>query len=254
MAAVDINCDLGEGFGVYQLGDDAQMMLSISSANVACGYHAGDPLIMQRTVLLAKEHGVAVGAHPGFPDLAGFGRRNMILGTDEIYAHVLYQLGALAAFCRAAGVQLQHVKPHGQLNNMAFNDHDLAGAIVQAIYDFNPRLYVISYGGALTEEAARLGLGVAHEIYADRSYHPDGTLVSRGIPGSVIHDPDIVVDRVVTMVKRGAVVAQNGVWVPTPIDTICVHGDTPGAPLLARRIRDRLTEIGIVVTAFGQPQ
>ncbi|PSR35212.1 MAG: LamB/YcsF family protein [Sulfobacillus benefaciens] len=254
MTAVDINCDLGEAFGVYQLGDDQQMMLSISSANVACGYHAGDPRIMQRTVRMAKEHGVAVGAHPGFPDLGGFGRRNMMLGPDEIYTDVLYQLGALAAFCLAVGVEMQHVKPHGQLNNMAFANHGMAKAIVQAIYDFNPQLYVISYGGALSQEATSLGLRVAHEIYADRTYHPDGTLVSRETPGSVIHDPDIVVDRVATMVKRGAIVAQNGVWVPTPIDTICVHGDTPGAPLLAQRIRNRLAEIGIAVMAFGQPR
>ncbi|HZU13444.1 MAG TPA: 5-oxoprolinase subunit PxpA [Chloroflexota bacterium] len=244
---VDINCDMGESFGVYQIGDDEAVLPSVSSINVACGFHAGDPRVMARTVGEAAKQGVAVGAHPGFPDLAGFGRRNLTLTADEARSDVLYQIGALDAFTRAAGIPLQHVKPHGQLNNMAVTDRTLADAVIAGIRAFDPALIVISYGGELTRAAEEAGLPVAHEVYADRAYNPDGTLVSRRLPGAVIHDEEEVVRRAVQMVRTGRVRTIVGEEITLPVDTICVHGDTPGAAQLARALREGLEAAGIIV-------
>ncbi|MDA8345028.1 MAG: LamB/YcsF family protein [Thermaerobacter sp.] len=249
---VDINSDMGESFGVFRIGEDAELMRSVSSANVACGFHAGDPSVMLRTVGLAQEAGVGVGAHPGFPDRVGFGRRNLALSPDEAYSDTLYQIGALAAFCRAAGVDLQHVKPHGQLNNMAVRDAELARAIAQAVRDFREDLILISYGGELTLAAERLGVRVAHEVYADRAYNADRTLLSRSIPGSVLHDPELVVERAVRMVLDGGVHALSGEWIELQADTICVHSDTPGAASLASRLRARLAKAQIEVRPLAQ--
>lgn len=247
MPAVDINCDMGESYGVYQMGDDAKVMPCISSANVACGFHAGDPRIMRRTVELAKAHGVRIGAHPGFPDLAGFGRRNLELTYEEVRTDVLYQLGALSAFAQDAQWPLQHVKPHGQLNNMAMNHPQYADAIVDAVYGFNPELILISYGGLLMEAAIGRGLPVAYEVYADREYQADGQLVSRRVPGAVIHDVKKIMERVMRMITDQEIIAVTGERLPRKIDTICIHGDTPGADEIARRLSGFLQEHGITI-------
>ncbi|WP_053960982.1 LamB/YcsF family protein [Sulfobacillus thermosulfidooxidans] len=236
MLTIDINCDMGESFGAYTMGNDARIMPYISSANVACGFHAGDPRVMRKTVQLAKEHQVRVGAHPSFPDLVGFGRRNMLLSYEEIRSDVLYQIGALSAFAAEAKWPLQHVKPHGQLNNMAMTNPVYAEAIVDAIAAFNPELIVISYGGLLMEAAQAKGLTVAYEVYADRAYQADGQLVPRSMPGAVIHDVHQVLERVMHMITHQEIVAISGEHLPRKIDTVCVHGDTPGADEIAMRL------------------
>jgi len=249
---VDINADMGESFGAWTMGDDASLLPYISSANVACGFHGGDPRVMARTVAAAKAHGVGVGAHPSFPDLVGFGRRNMDVTAEEARTDVLYQLGALSAFCRAAGVPLQHVKPHGQLNNLAMVQRPLADAICAAVAAFDPTLIVVAYGGELARAAEAAGLTVAYEAYADRAYEPDGRLVSRREPGSVLHDPEQVVERALRMVLEQRVQARDGSWVALRVDTLCVHGDTPGAPALAARLRAALEMEGVAVRPLGQ--
>lgn len=244
---IDINSDLGESFGAYTGGDDEGILPWITSANLACGFHAGDPRVMLRTVRAAAAAGVAVGAHPGFPDLVGFGRRTMQLSMEEAYTDTLYQLGALEAITRAAGAELQHVKPHGQLNNMAVRDSDLAGAVVRAVRDFNPSLIVIAYAGELAREAEEAGLTVGREVYADRAYLADGTLQLRSEPGAVIHDPETIARRAVAVARDGRVAAVNGEEISVLADTICVHGDTPGAAVIARELRGALEEAGIRV-------
>ncbi len=245
---VDLNCDMGESFGRYRIGADEAMMPYITSANIACGYHAGDPLVMDRTVRLAAKHGVGVGAHPGFPDLMGFGRRAMQLSPEEIENCILYQVGALAAFARAAGVELVHVKPHGALYNMAARDMELARAIVHGIARFGKELIVVCLAGSTMIEAAEeAGLRVAQEGFADRAYNPDGTLQSRKEPGSVIHDPQGAAERAVAMVRDKIVVAHTGEEIPIHVDTICVHGDSPGAVQIAKTIRAELKAAGIEV-------
>jgi UPF0271 protein len=245
---VDLNCDMGESFGHYGIGADAEMMPHITSANIACGYHAGDPLVMDRTVWLAKEHGVGVGAHPGFPDLMGFGRRAMHLSPVEIENYVLYQVGALAAFARSAGVDLVHVKAHGSLYNMAAQDAVLARAIVGGVARFSRELIVVCLAGsAMIEAADEAGLRAAREGFADRAYNPDGTLQSRKVPGSVIHDAHRAAEQAVTMVRDGVVVAHTGERIPLQVDTICVHGDTQAAVDIAQVIRGQLDGAGIQV-------
>jgi UPF0271 protein len=249
--AVDLNCDLGESFGTWTLGQDAEVMASITSANIACGYHAGDPDVMRRTVRLAREAGVAVGAHPGLPDLAGFGRRDMGVRPDEVTGMVLYQLGALAAIARAEGVDLRHVKPHGALYNMAARDRALAAAIAEAVRAFDPALVLFGLAGsALVTAGEATGLRVASEVFADRSYQRDGSLSPRGTPGAIIDDSSVVAARAVDMVRDGCVTASTGERVVLRADTICVHGDTPGAAALARRLRAALEAAGIAVKAF----
>ncbi len=249
---VDLNCDLGESFGRYRIGADEALMPFITSANIACGYHAGDPLVMDRTVRLAAKHGVGVGAHPSFPDLMGFGRRTMQLAPEEIENDVLYQVGALAAFARAAGVGLVHVKPHGALYNMAAQDRELARAIVRGIARFSDDLIVVCLAGsAMIEAAAEAGLRAAGEGFADRAYNSDGTLQSRKEPGAVIHDPQAAAERAVSMVRDGVVVAHTGEEMALQVDTICVHGDTPTAVQIAQTIRDALETAGIEVKPMG---
>ena len=243
---------MGESFGTYSLGADAEVMPSITSANIACGYHAGDPAVMRRTVRLAREHGVAIGAHPGFPDLVGFGRRDMRATPEEVEGMVLYQIGALAAMARAEGMTLQHVKAHGALYNMAVRDTSLADAIAAAVRAFDPTLVFFGLAGSpMLAAGEAAGLRVASEVFADRAYLRDGQLASRQIAGSVIRDPDVVAARAVEMVRDGRVVATDGSRIAVRADTICVHGDTPGAAGLARRIRQALQDAGIDVKSVA---
>jgi UPF0271 protein len=249
---LDLNSDVGESFGAYRLGADADVMRAITSANVACGYHAGDPGVMRETVRLAKDAGVSVGAHPGFPDLVGFGRRELRASPREVEDMVLYQIGALAAIARAEGVPLAHVKAHGALYNMAARARALADAIARAVRAFDQSLVLFGLPGSellLAGQAA--GLRVASEGFADRAYAPDGSLAPRATPGSVIHDPDEVVRRALRMVTDGQVTATDGSTLTFPVDTLCVHGDTPGAAELVRLLRAGLTERGVAVGAFG---
>jgi UPF0271 protein len=247
---MDLNSDLGESFGAWKIGDDEGVLPWVTSANVAAGFHAGDPSVIRRTVARARELGVEVGAHPGFPDLVGFGRRDLAVTPDQAYCDVLYQIGAVAAFVRAQGLELQHVKPHGQLNNLAVRDRDLAEAIVAACHDFDPRLRLIAYGGELLAAAERAGVPLAREAYADRAYNPDGTLVSRRITGAVITDPGEAARRAVSLARDGGIRAVDGSWLALPTDTLCVHGDSPGAAKTAQAIRQALEEAGVPVRSL----
>ncbi len=248
MRTVDLNSDLGESFGAYTIGRDAEVIPCITSANVACGWHAGDPLIMRRTVALCKENGVAVGAHPGFPDLMGFGRRNLAASPDEVDGYMLYQLGALDACARAAGVKLQHVKPHGALYNMAGKDEKLAAAIAAAIRDFDAGLILLGLSGsAMLTEGEKAGLRVAREVFADRAYNDDGSLVSRKLPGAVITDVDEALERVLRMIEQGEVQTITGKVIPIAADSVCVHGDNAHALAFVTRIRETLEARGIAV-------
>lgn len=252
MPNIDLNCDMGESFGAYTIGADAQVMRSISSANVACGFHGGDPGVMRRTVRLAKEAGVAVGAHPGLPDLVGFGRREMRVSAQDVEDMVLYQIGALAAIAAADGVPLRHVKAHGALYNMAARDEALADAIARAVAAFDRSLvFFVLPGSDLQRAGESAGLRLALEGFADRAYEPDGSLTPRSIPGSVIHDPDEVVRRAVRMATDGRVVARSGAEIALRVDTICTHGDTPGAPELTRLLRAGLERQGIAIAPVG---
>ena len=245
---IDLNADLGESFGPWPMGQDAQLMPLISSANVACGFHAGDAGTMRKTVRLARAHGVAVGAHPGFPDLGGFGRREMSLTPQEIEDLVLYQIGALAAIAQSEGVRLQHVKAHGALYNMACQDETLAEAIAKAVRAFDPTLVLFGLpGSALLQAGLDAGLPVAAEAFADRAYHADGSLAPRSEPGSVIHEVDMVVARAVRMVCEDTVVASDGTAMRFEADTLCLHGDTPGAAVLAAAVRRGLEDAGVTV-------
>lgn len=250
MRRIDLNCDVGESFGAWTLGADADVMSSVTSANIACGFHAGDPGVMKRTVRLARDAGVAVGAHPGLPDLAGFGRREMQVTAEEAHDLVVYQIGALAAVARAEGVRLEHVKPHGALYNMAARDRRLAAAIAAAVQSVDDSLVLFGLAGStLLAAGEAAGLRVASEVFADRAYEPDGSLVSRTKEGAVVHDPSVVIERAIAMACDGQVTATDGSRVRLRADTICVHGDTPGAANLARQLRRALEEAGIAVKA-----
>ena len=249
---IDINSDLGESFGAYTIGHDAGLMTSITSANIAAGFHGGDPSVLRETIRMAKASGVAVGAHPGFPDLAGFGRRELNATPQEAEDFVLYQIAAVAGVARAEGVAVQHVKPHGALFNMAVRNGELSAAIARAVAAFDRSLILFGLPGSEILAAGRAaGLRVAAEVFADRAYEPDGSLASRRKPGSVIHDPDAVVARAVRMVKDRSVVAIDGSVVPLEADTICVHGDTPGSDVLAARIHAGFEAAGVSVRAIG---
>jgi len=249
---IDLNCDMGESFGAYRIGHDAEVMPFITSANVACGFHAGDPGVMRRTVRLAREHGVAVGAHPGLPDLVGFGRRELKIAAADLEDAVVYQVGALAAVAASEGVRLQHVKAHGALYNMAAKDAALADAIAKAVASVDRGLILFGLpGSALLSAGERHGLPVAAEAFADRAYEPDGSLVSRLKPGAVIHDPAAVVARVVRMVADGVVRAIDGTDLRLGATTVCTHGDTPGAHELVRLIREGLERAGVEVGPLG---
>ena len=252
---VDLNCDMGESFGRWELGADAAVMPHITSANIACGAHAGDTAVMRRTMRLAREHGVSCGAHPGFADLAGFGRREIPTAPAEAGDLVLYQLGALAAIAQAEGIPLAHVKAHGALYNMAARDTRLADAIAAAIAGFNRELVFFGLAGSgMLDAGRRAGLTVAAEGFADRSYEPDGSLTPRSMPGSVIHDVTEVVARAARMVREGRVRARNGSDIEIRVDTLCVHGDTPGADRLAAALRAGLEAADIDVQAVGRPR
>ena len=249
---MDLNCDMGESFGAYIIGADEQVMRSITSANVACGFHAGDPAVMRRTVRLARSAGVAVGAHPGFQDLAGFGRRDMRVTPQEAEDLVLYQIGALAGIARSEGVALRHVKPHGALYNMAVRDGALAAAIARAVRAFDRTLVLFALPGSeLLRAGEAAGLRVAAEGFADRSYEPDGSLAPRSRDGAVIHDRAAVVNRAVRMATEGKVSTIDGRDISVRVETICTHGDTPGAQDLTRAIRAGLMKAGVDVIAVS---
>jgi UPF0271 protein len=253
MTAVDLNCDVGESFGIWSVGADEAVLEHVSSANIACGFHAGDPAVMRRTVKAAFERGVSVGAHPSLPDLQGFGRRTMRVTPDEVYALMLYQMGALAGFCRALGGTLSHVKAHGALYNMAAQDPALATAIASAVRDFDPTLVLFGLAGSEVVRAGRAaGLEVANEVFADRSYQPDGSLTPRSQPNAMIGDVTAALHQVERMVREGKVRAADGTDVEIEADTVCVHGDEPGAAEFARELRALLARLGIDVRAPGQ--
>lgn len=245
---IDLNCDMGESFGAWRMGDDAAILEHVTSANIACGFHAGDPGTMRATVKAALARGVAIGAHPSFPDLQGFGRRPMTLMPEEVYDLCVYQIGALAAFARAAGGRLHHVKAHGALSNMAVREYALAEAITQAARDVDPDL--ISYAQAGTElvrAAERIGLPFASEVFADRSYQDDGQLTPRSRPGAMIENVEVSIAQVLRMVREGKVRSVSGADVAVRADTVCVHGDEPHALEFVRRLREALEREGVTV-------
>lgn len=245
---VDLNCDVGESFGRYTLGADERILPHVTSANIACGFHAGDPVIMRRTVRLALRLGVAVGAHPGFPDLVGFGRRELQAGPEEVEAMVLYQVAALAGVAAAEGGRLRHVKPHGALYNMAARDRRLADAVARGVAAAGDGLILVGLSGSCLLDAGRAaGLAVASEAFADRAYDAGGALRSRTLPGAVIGEADAVVARVLEMIRDGAVTAAGGDRVALRADTVCIHGDTPGAAALAAAVRAGLLAAGVAV-------
>ena len=250
---VDLNSDLGESFGAWRMGRDEEVLTFVSSANVACGFHAGDPLVMKRTVAAAKRAGVAVGAHPGYRDIVGFGRRAMACSPDELYADVLYQIGALRSFCEAAGIELQHVKPHGAMYNRAAKDPEEALAIAQAVKDAGEGLILLGLAGSRFDEAAaRLGVPYAAEAFADRGYRGDGTLVPRGEEGAFVRDAEEAARRVIRMVREGVVEAIDGTEVRLRPQSICLHGDSPVAVEMARTLRARLVEAGIEIVPLRE--
>lgn len=253
MYQIDLNCDLGESFGNYKIGMDEEVIPLISSANVACGYHASDPIVMQKTIAMTKKFGTAVGAHPGFPDLMGFGRRNLSVLPAEAKAYTLYQLGALDAFCRTQGVKLQHVKPHGALYNMAAKDYELARGICEAIYEFDKELIVLALsGGELVRAGEDIGLRTALEFFADRAYEEDGTLVNRRKEGAVITDENEALARVVRMIKENKLTAITGKDISIKADSVCVHGDGVKALEFVEKIREKLTDEQIAIKPLAE--
>jgi UPF0271 protein len=251
---IDLNSDVGESFGAYRIGADPELVPHVTSVNVACGYHAGDPGVMRATVRLARAAGAAVGAHPGFPDLVGFGRRELGASPRDVEDMVVYQIGALAAIARAEGVALAHVKAHGALYNMAARDRSLADAIAAAVRAVDSTLVLFGLPGSeLIRAGEAAGLAVASEGFADRAYAPDGSLASRATAGSVLHDPDVVVQRALDMIQHGRVTTVDGSPLAIRVDTLCVHGDTPGAPDLVRRLRQGLERQGIDVRPLRRP-
>ncbi len=248
---IDFNCDMGESFGMYKMGLDEEVIKHITSANIACGFHAGDPNWMRTTVKLAEEHGVAIGAHPSFPDLSGFGRRAMNASALEVKNDVIYQMGALQAFTGAK--RLQHVKPHGAMYNMAVDDQDLATAICEAVLEVDSYIVLLALAGSQWISVAEdLGLRVGREIFADRALNTDGTLVSRSKEGSVIHDIQEVVDRSLRMVTEGKAVTISGEVIDVEADSLCLHGDTPGAVDMAQALKQALVAEDVEVTPLGE--
>jgi len=251
--AVDLNSDVGESFGAWTLGDDAHVLDHVTSANVACGFHAGDPQIMLATVRAARDRGVAVGAHPGYPDLVGFGRRAMTCTPDEVYALCLYQIGALAALCRAEGVPLCHVKAHGALYNQSARDPDLARALARATRDAAPALILLGLPWSQHEVAAReTSVPFAAEAFADRAYQADGSLVARAHEGSVLHDPETIATRVIRMVTKGTVETAQGEVVTIRADSICIHGDNPAACQILETVRRALDGADVRVSPLRE--
>jgi UPF0271 protein len=250
---IDLNADVGESFGVYQLGDDRALIRCVTSVNIACGFHAGDPGVMRRTVRLAMEAGAAIGAHPGFPDLQGFGRRELNMSPREIEDVVLYQVAALAGVVAAEGARLRHVKPHGALYNTAAKNSEIARAVIAGIAAFDRSLAIVGPPDSqLAVAAAGAGLRSAAEAFADRAYRPDGSLVPRHMPGAVIDEPAMVLERALEIVRRREVTATDGSVRSIHADTICVHGDTPNASIIAAQLRRGLAEAGIRVAALDE--
>lgn len=248
MKSISLNADVGESFGAWTMGNDAALFDIVTDANIACGFHAGDPAVMTRTVAAAADKGVSIGAHPSFPDLQGFGRRRMSLTGDEVMAAVIYQLGALAGIARAAGRHVRHVKPHGALSNMASEDIGLARPIAEAIRAFDPALILIApIGSALARAGEAAGLDTAGEIFADRTYRPDGHLTPRTEPDAVIHDPVVAAAHVHAMLMAGGAIATDGTVLAAPVHSICVHGDRPDAIEIARAVRDVIRSAGFAL-------
>ncbi len=246
MISIDLNSDLGESFGRYIIGNDEKVLDHVSSVNIACGFHAGDPMVMENTVKMALEKGVAIGAHPGYPDLMGFGRRDINVTLEEARSYIIYQVGALKGFVEAYGGKLQHVKPHGALYNTAAKDYGLAKAIAEAIYDIDRELIFVGLSNSQMIEAAKdTGLRVANEVFADRAYNSDGTLVSRKLEGSVIHDTEVCRSRVVMMLKEGKVLTIDGKYIDISAETICLHGDNVKALEFAKTLKETLLSEGI---------
>jgi UPF0271 protein len=252
VAAIDLNADLGEGFGVWRLGDDDTMLGIVTSANVACGFHAGDPAGLLRVCRAAAERGVRIGAQVSYRDLAGFGRRFIDVAADDLVADVVYQIGALQAIARASGSAVSYVKPHGALYNTIVTNREQAAAVAAAVHLVEPALPVLGMAGsAFFDEAGRLGLRAVAEAFADRAYRPDGQLVSRREPGAVLHDPAAIAERVATMVTSGSVTAVDGTQIAVSVESVCVHGDSPGAVQIATAVRDRLAAAGADIRAFS---
>jgi UPF0271 protein len=249
---VDLVADLGEGFGAYTMGDDEALLDVLTSANIACGFHAGDPRIMDATVRSCAERGISAGAHPSFPDLAGFGRRAMELTAEEVRTDVLYQVGALQAFATTHGTRVSHVAPHGRLGNLVATRADYAGAVADAVSALDPSLIVLAQDGELAEAARARGVQVGIVGIADRAYADDGTLVPRTRPGAVIHDEAEIAERTVRMVTEGVVRSVGGRDIPVECDTVLLHGDTPGAVAVARKVRDELVSAGVTIAALPE--
>jgi len=254
--AIDLNCDMGESFGAYTLGMDHEAIRYITSANIACGWHAGDPLVMNRTVQMASENDVGVGAHPGYPDLLGFGRRSMDCTPEEIKNYLVYQIGALQAFCRVHGTRLRHVKPHGALYLTAVEKEDVARAVAEAIVSVDQNLMFVALAGVKGEVmrsiGREVGLHVVYEAFPDRAYTPEGALASRRIPGAVIRDPEVVAERALRMAAEGKIIATDGTVIEIEAQTLCVHGDNPAAVDLVRTIRQTLESDHILVAPMGK--
>jgi UPF0271 protein len=252
MTSIDLNADVGESFGPWRLGEDERLIPMLSSANVACGFHAGDPATIERTVAIAARAGVAIGAHPGYPDLAGFGRRDLAMPADELEAAIVYQVGAVAAFARDAGVELRHVKAHGALYNTAAHDPAIAAAVARAVRRCSRELVLFGLAGSVQLEAGReAGLVVAAEAFPDRAYEADGSLASRSRGGSVLTDSAEIAARAVAMARDGQVTARDGTVLELRADTLCLHGDTPGAADHARAVRAALEAAGVRLEAFA---
>jgi UPF0271 protein len=248
---IDLHSDMGESYGIYTIGNDEALMPHVTSISVGCGYHGGDPHVMRKTVALAKQHGVAIGAHPGFPDLIGFGRRKLEISPEEAKDYILYQTGALRAFCEAAGVPLQHVKPHGQLYNMAWKNENLARATLEAIRMIKPEpLFLALYNTIPYEMAQSMGIRVAGEYYADLDYAPDGTTFIKKVHGEI--DPKATVEKVLKMVLENKVVASDGKEIEAKGKSICLHGDSPRSPEIAQALRKELENRGVTIVPVGK--
>ncbi|WP_187431472.1 5-oxoprolinase subunit A [Roseobacter fucihabitans] len=251
MTTVDLNADMGESFGPWNMGDDAALLKTVTSANIACGAHAGDPDVMAATMRIAMENGVGIGSHPGFADLQGFGRRRMDIPRATLQNSIRYQVAASVGMAKSLGAKVRHLKVHGALANMASEDADLAADLFEAALSVDPDLIVMVLCATAQEEAVRkLGCAYAGEIFADRAYNDDATLVDRSLPGAVIHDPDLAGKRMVDMVKAGAIITESGKRIETSIDTICLHGDTPTAVQIAASVRAALEASGVEVRQF----
>jgi UPF0271 protein len=247
---IDLHCDMGESFGIYTIGDDEGMMKYVTSISVGCGFHAGDPHVMRKTVDLAKQYGVAVGAHPGYPDLIGFGRRKMEVTPEEAKDYVLYQVGALTAFCESAGIKLQHVKPHGEFYQMLWENESLTRGVLEAVQEIKPvPIFLALYNTIPYEMAQSMGIRVVGELYGDLDYYPDGTTFIKKVHGEI--DPKATVEKVLKMVLEGKVTASDGTEIDVKGQSVCLHGDNPRAPEIAQSLRDEFEKRGVKIVPIG---